>query len=412
MMVTKQLMGVLILTLLPGMAEGQNNTNSPYTRYGYGQLSEPSSAKSKAMGGIAYGLRDNYQINFSNPASYTAVDSLTFLFEGGVTVQNTNFSDGTTKLNAKNSSFDYVAMQFRLHKKIGATLGILPFSNVGYNIGKTNIENPATAGVVVYTGEGGIHQIFVGLGVKLLKDLSIGMNVSYVWGDINRTISESFSSSSAYSYEETTNVSIGDKKVDFGLQYYRQFGKKNVLTGGVFFSPKRAALHNSAYIMTTTSSSTVKDTIADFGIPLSLGAGLTYVYDGRLTVGLDWSMENWNKIRYMNDANTFCNRYRLSGGAEYFPGQKGRGYFSFVKYRLGGYYSLPYYKIGEIRAAKEYGITGGLALPMPRTRSVLNISAQYIRVNGQGINTLDENYLKLNIGFTFSERWFSKLKVD
>jgi hypothetical protein len=393
------------------MIGGQNNTNSPYTRYGYGQLSEPSSAKSKAMGGIAYGLRDNYQINPSNPASYTAVDSLTFLFEGGVTLQNTNISDGTTKLNATNSSFDYVAMQFRLHKKIGIALGILPFSHVGYNISKTNTENPATAGGVAYTGEGGIHQIFAGLGVKVLKDLSVGANVSYFWGDITRTISEYFSSSSAYSYEETTNISLSDKKVDFGLQYYRQFENKNALTGGVFFSPKHT-LHNNSYVMTTTSNATVKDTVADFGIPLSLGVGLTYVYDERLTVGLDWSMENWSKVSYMNDATIFCNRYRLSGGAEYFPGQKGRGYFSFVKYRLGGYYSLPYYKIGGIRAAKEYGITGGVALPMPRTRSVLTISAQYIRLNGQGINTLDENCLKLNIGLTFNERWFFKRKVD
>jgi hypothetical protein len=407
-MVTKQLIGVLVLALLPGMARGQNNTNSPYTRYGYGQLSEPSSAKSKAMGGIAYGLRDNYQINSSNPASYTAVDSLTFLFEGGVTLQNTNFSDGTTKLNAKNSSFDYVAMQFRLHKKIGATLGILPFSNVGYNISQTNTGNPATAGGVIYTGDGGIHQIFVGLGVKLLKDLSIGANVSYVWGDITRTIGEYFSSSSTYAYEETTNLSIGDKKVDFGLQYYRQLGKKNALTGGVFFSPKHT-WHNNTSIMTTTSA---KDTVAGFGIPLSLGVGLTYEYDKRLTVGLDWSMEKWSEVPYMNDANTFCNRYRLSGGAEYFPGQKGQGYFSFIKYRLGGYYSLPYYKIGDIRAAKEYGVTGGVALPMPRTHSVLTVSAQYIRVNGQSIKTLDESYLKLNIGLTFNERWFFKRKVD
>ncbi|KAA6306858.1 hypothetical protein EZS27_041477, partial [termite gut metagenome] len=63
-------------------------------------------------------------------------------------------------------------------------------------------------------------------------------------------------------------------------------------------------------------------------------------------------------------------------------------------------------------AAKEYGVTGGIALPMPRTHSVLTISAQYIRVNGQNTYALDENYLKLNIGLTFNERWFFKRKVD
>ncbi|KAA6333734.1 hypothetical protein EZS27_017883 [termite gut metagenome] len=407
----KQFIRVLLLfTLLPGAITAQNNTNSPYTRYGYGQLSDQLSGKSKAMGGIAYGLRDSYHINPSNPASYTAVDSLTFLFEAGLTLQNTNFSDGTTKLNAKNSSFDYVTMQFRLHRKLAMTLGLLPFSNVGYNLNQVTTEN-SVANTITFSGEGGTHQLFAGLGFKLLKNLSIGANLSYFWGDITRTTSEYFSSGAAYSYEEITNVSISDLKTDFGLQYTHKFGKKNALIAGMVFSPKRK-LNNDTYVMVTTSASSVKDTVADFGIPLSIGGGLTYVYDDRLTVGVDYRLEKWSEVSYMNDANAFCNRSVVALGAEYLPGYTGRNYFSLVKYRLGAYYSLPYYNIRGIRAAKEYGITGGFALPLPRARSLLSVSVQYIKVNGQSINTLDENYLRLNIGLTFNERWFFKRRVD
>ncbi|KAA6350586.1 hypothetical protein EZS27_002069 [termite gut metagenome] len=407
----KQVIRVLLFTLLQGTIIAQNNTNSPYTRYGYGQLSDQLSGKSKAMGGIAYGLRDSYHINPSNPASYTAIDSLTFLFEAGLTLQNTNFSDGTTKLNAKNSSFDHVVMQFRLHKKLAMTLGLLPFSNVGYNLNQFNTENPV-ANTTTYSGEGGMHQLFAGLGFKLLKNLSIGVNLSYFWGDITRTTGEYFSSESAlYPYEETTNVSISDLKTDFGLQYTHTFGKKNALIAGVVFSPKRA-LNNDTYVMVTTSTYSVKDTVADFGIPLSIGGGLTYIYDDRLTVGMDYRLEKWSKVSYMNDANAFCDRSVIALGAEYWPGYTGRNYFSIIKYRLGAYYSLPYYNMRGIRAAKEYGITGGFALPLPRARSLLSISVQYIKVNGQSINTLDENYLRLNIGLTFNERWFFKRRVD
>ncbi len=123
----KQTLCALLLTiLLPGVAIAQNNTNSPYTRYGYGQLADQSFANSKAMGGIAYGLRDGSHINPLNPASYTAIDSLTFLFDGGFSMQNTNFSSEGTKLNAKNSSFDYIAMQFRLHQRVAMSIGLLP----------------------------------------------------------------------------------------------------------------------------------------------------------------------------------------------------------------------------------------------------------------------------------------------
>lgn len=118
---------VLLLGMWCGMVMAQNNTNSPYTRYGYGHLSDQGSSNSKAMGGVAYGLRDGSQVNFANPASYTAVDSLTFIFDGAVSLQNTNFSNGTLKQNAKNSSFDYITMQFRLAKWCGMSVGVFPF---------------------------------------------------------------------------------------------------------------------------------------------------------------------------------------------------------------------------------------------------------------------------------------------
>ena len=71
----------LIFTQLPLWA--QNNTNSPYTRFGYGELADRSFGAGRAMGGVGYGLRSSKQINPLNPASYSCMDSLTFLFDFG-----------------------------------------------------------------------------------------------------------------------------------------------------------------------------------------------------------------------------------------------------------------------------------------------------------------------------------------
>ena len=90
----------------------------------------------------------------------------------------------------------------------------------------------------------------------------------------------------------------------------------------------------------------------------------------------------------------------------------GRSYLSHVKYRLGAYYSKPYYKIDGVRAADEYGVTAGFGLPIPRTRSVLSLSAQYVRTKGTQAAFLNENTLRICIGVTFNERWFFKRKVD
>lgn len=83
-----------------------------------------------------------------------------------------------------------------------------------------------------------------------------------------------------------------------------------------------------------------------------------------------------------------------------------------MKYRLGAYYSKPYYKIDGVRAADEYGVTAGFGLPIPRTRSVLSLSAQYVRTKGTQAAFLNENTLRICIGVTFNERWFFKRKVD
>ena len=89
---------MLMLFLVVGVCFAQNNTNSPYSRYGYGQMADQGASNSRAMGGIAYGLRDKTHTNFANPASYTAIDSLTFVFEAGMSLQNT-INDGLKKEN-------------------------------------------------------------------------------------------------------------------------------------------------------------------------------------------------------------------------------------------------------------------------------------------------------------------------
>lgn len=418
----RQVLCALLLTVFCGVAVAQNNTNSPYTRYGYGELANPNFGNSRAMGGIAFGLRDGAHINPLNPASYTAIDSLTFLFDGGITLQNSNVSSGLVKLNAKNSSFDYIAMQFRLRKGLAMSVGMLPFSNVGYAVVQaTAASQGIPAHAKSFVGEGGLHQLYLGVGTNVTKNLSVGVNASYFWGDITRNMAMVFTdaNSPANSYYETLAMSVADYKLDFGAQYTHDFDKKHAMTLGVVFSPKHN-LNNDVTFQTSelatggtnlTITST-KDSIATSGIPNTFGVGLTYVYDKRLTLGVDYSLQKWASVTYMDQRNAFCDRSKISLGAEYLPSYIARSYLSHVKYRLGAYYTTPYYKIGGQRASREYGVTAGFGLPVPRSRSILSLSAQYVRVEGLQSNILNENIFRVSIGLTFNERWFFKRKVD
>ena len=220
-----------------------------------------------------------------------------------------------------------------------------------------------------------------------------------------------------FPFTRTLSTDIKDYKLDFGIQYTQQWGKKNALTLGAVFSPKRD-LNNTTVIgemvgnTTTGSTYSSRDSVATFGLPMTVGVGLAYVYDKRLTVGADFMMQQWDKVSYLNDDNAFCSRMRVGVGAEYIPNLLGRSYLSHIKYRVGAYYSLPYYKIDGQRAAKEFGVSAGFGLPIPRTGSFLSVTAQYARTKGSKVTFVDENTLRLVIGVTFNERWFFKRKVD
>ena len=418
----KHTLCALLLTMVTGMAIAQNNTNSPYTRYGYGDLSDQSFGNSKAMGGIAFGLRDGAQINPLNPASYTAIDSLTFLFEGGVSLQNMNVSGGV-KLNAKNSSFDYLAMQFRLHPRIAMSVGLLPFSNVGYSVSDSKDENGVSQ-TRSFTGDGGLHQLYGGIGVKVLKNLSLGVNASYFWGDITRTRTIIYpATSESYSYVQQIGVSVSDYKLDFGAQYTQELSKKHSVTIGAVFSPKHK-LNNDYTITTQASTTNSNDLDATLELPNMFGVGFTYNYDRRLTVGVDYSLQQWSKAKFgvaatddatraeFEETYAYNDRHKISVGAEYIPNLIGRSYLSHIKYRLGAYYTTPYYKIDGKKAAREYGVTAGFGLPVPRSRSILSISGQFVRVSGQETNFVNENIFRVSIGLTFNERWFFKRRVE
>ena len=106
--------GFLLLLSIPLMA--QNGTNSPYTRYGYGDLANRSFGAGRSMGGVGIGLRSSRQINPMNPASYSSIDSMTFLFDFGASAQLSWFNDGVNKQNDINGNVEYMAMQFPIHR--------------------------------------------------------------------------------------------------------------------------------------------------------------------------------------------------------------------------------------------------------------------------------------------------------
>lgn len=401
-------------------ANAQSSTNSPYTRYGLGELSDQAFAHNAAMGGIGYALRSSEQINVMNPASYSAVDSLSFMFDIGMGLKSSNYQENGYKTNAKNASFDYLAMQFRLHPRVGFAVGFTPYSNVGYKFSRTSdIENSDDVTLTnTFYGDGGLQQIFGGIGFKVLDNLSIGANVGYLYGEIDyqtlATLSNGGDQTTTYN-----NISINSYIANFGLQYTQKLSKTDKVTLGLVYGLGHDLKSTETKGIQVTDGSSyselTEETIKDsYGIPSTFGAGLTWQHKQNLTVGADYTLQQFENVKYDNSTDFYKNRTRIGAGIEYMPSLYGRNYLSRIRYRAGAYYSSSYMKLPEYDGPKEWGVSAGFGLPLHlfQRNTVLSITGQYVRVLPSVKGMLSENRFVLKLGLTFNEHWFMKWRVN
>ena len=409
----------------------QSGTNSPYSQYGLGALSDQTSGFNRGMNGLGLGFRESNQVNFINPASYSAVDSLTFIFDVGFSGQITNFSENGRKVNAKNADFEYAVAAFRLARKLGLSFGILPYTNVGYNYTYSNPDKASSSFTNTYYGEGGLHQVYLGAGYNLFKGFSLGFNVSYLWGSYDRYVTNSYSDAYAKTVQKVYSASVTNYKLDFGAQYSAQLDKKNALTVGVTFSPgHKLGANPSCMVISSNPSVSKPDTVPysvknGLEIPMSLGAGLTWSRNERMKVGFDYSYQHWGNVSfpvytvdnqvpsYVLSNDYYMDRHKFTLGGDFSGDGNSRSFMKRIHYRAGVSYSTPYYKINGHDGPDEISVSAGVGIPIVNSynnRSVLNISGQWVRMSAK--NFITENTFRINIGLTFNERWFMKWKVE
>lgn len=411
----------------------QSGTNSPYSQYGLGLLNEQSSGFNRGMNGLGLGFREHNQVNYLNPASYSAIDSLTFIFDAGLSGQLTNFSENGQRINAKNADFEYAVAGFRVFKHVGVSFGIVPFTNVGYNYSISDFldGDRNTTYTNTYNGSGGIHQVYVGAGWEFVKGLSVGANIAYLWGDIDRSVVNSYSDGYINTLSKYYTATVSNYKLDIGLQYSFNLNKKNALAVGLTYGlGHKLNADPTCMVISTNSNTGVADTTSftvnnGFELPTSYGAGLMWNHNNKLKVGADFTLQKWGGIKYpvyrvINDEQSYeltddyySDRYKVTLGGEFCNNEMSRSFFDRVRFRAGVSYATSYYKINGLDGPDEISASIGFGIPIINAynnRSVLNVSGQWVHSSAKGM--LTENTFRINVGITFNERWFMKWKVN
>ena len=430
---------LVLLTMTVTVVFGQQvGSNSVYGRYGFGLLSNPSIGASEQMGGLSYGLRRSQQVNPGNPASYSRLDTLTFVFDFGVSGQYSMYSDGTNKQNFYNGNLDYVAMQFPIIGKLAGSIGLLPYSKVGYSYGRQQSTTDFTF-QELYNGSGGISQAYGGLAWEPFKFASIGVNVSYLFGNIEHTRQLPLINSTTYARVSTDKFRISDVKYDFGVQFTYPIDRIKSLTLGLVYSPQiniKSTIYPYDRLIDQSSIVTQvlqTDTLYSqpFQLPNTFGAGITYSTD-RFLVGIDGEYQNWKNLDYsdyldgMTKETRYNNRYRLSAGAEYMINPMSRNYFHRIRFRGGFSFANSYNNVNVYNPSdgsfigtdgfREYGVTVGLGLPfrdMYNGRiSMMNIGFGYSYLDPDNKYMIKEQMFKITLNMNINELWFFKRQFD
>lgn len=416
----------------------ENGVNSPFSRYGVGLLSNQAQSFNQGMSGLAYGMRDGRELNYKNPASYSAIDSLSFLFDMGISLQNGNFKSGSSSVNARNVSLDYVSMGFRLHRGLGMSLGVMPMSNIGYKISTTgnSFDGGITGDIIptiTYNGSGGLREAYAGLGWAPVKPVSIGVNVGYLWGNMSHVATNTYSDANVQSINRAYTTDIRTFDLNAGLQWRQRIGKNNHFTLGLTYGlghdiPGKSYFYNQRITSNTVLAADTLVAEKAWSLPQKLGAGLVWEHGNSLRIGVDYSLEQWGKCKqpmlqqnasgiltYEGSTTGYQDASRITVGAEYVKDPEGLTYASRIRYRAGLGYGTHYALVDGHDGPKSYLASIGAALPIinvHNNRSFVNVSAQYERVEPQMPGQLTENYFRICLGISFNERWFMKWKVQ
>ncbi|WP_196935410.1 hypothetical protein [Sphingobacterium hungaricum] len=426
------LFGILTLTMSKNASAQTTTSHSPYSQFGLGQMREDLLPQTRAMGGIAAGVR--YQsglsvLNVSNPASYSAMTRT--ILEAGLYANGTQLSKGSASDYTADFAFSHFALGIPLSKAGGLAFGLLPYSDVGYSSSGLRTIEPYTYRTSV-SGEGGLNKAFAGYGISPIKGLSVGANVGFIFGNLKDIDATEFAySMNAYNTFQTDNRLIRGITFDYGVQYFKALGNKMNFTVGYSGSLNNTINDYTTRVVTrsrTDPSSEVEEQVAidttfsgdistrKINLPMKHNVGFTLSKGYNWMVGADFKYADWSGFQTRTDEPKLGKNYGVAIGGQIKPDPTSIRYMNQVDYRLGVRYNKTHLTVNNHRI-DDMAITVGMGFPLPetnfgRTFSTINVSAEFGQQGTMTNNLVRERYININLGFTINDTWFMRRSYD
>jgi hypothetical protein len=413
----------------------QKQVNSPYSRFNIGTLDPAGPFNSQAMGGISAGLRANNVMFYTNPASYSSLDTNSFIFDFGLDYSKNRLVAGSQKYTSDDLNFDHLILGFPIAKGFGIAAGVVPVSNGYYQMQDRVLQSDPDYNTVIgsYTsshrGEGGFNNFFVGAGKKVHKNISVGINMTILFGQLNRTNQFLFDDLyNVYHNNSSEMLRMSGINFDYGLQYHRPLKNNYFINAGISLTTGKkynADYENFVYRYTLYGTSdTISYTSGESGriqLPRSFRAGIAFGKSNSFQAGIDYVTTKWSVSSIPGSEGYAADTRSIHAGAEYIPDRfSNTSFLSRFEYRVGVHTGNNYLVVnGE--QIKESGITIGFGVPMGPAFSArglpvysrANIFADYTKRRGSEAAGLhNEDYFTVGVSINLFDFWFIKRKYD
>jgi hypothetical protein len=399
----------------------QDNTASPYSYYGLGEVKFRGTQDARAMGGLSI-TGDSIQLGLMNPASYSKLKLTTFAVGG--TNSSTNFSTDTEKEKAQRTSFDYLAVGLPLGK-FGIAFGLMPYSAVGYK-NENTVESTEGTRYFRSQGNGFINKVFVGGSYTFNDNLSFGLDFAYHFGDITNEFTEKALSPelTQYTTREKNTTELNGVSFNIGLLYNRQINSKLTFHSSLTYSPESKLsttnFRNIATVVYTIDGTELSNDDEDINLPnkeltipsrLSLGFGLGENKKWLLGSELTFT-QNKNLVNRFTELTqvSYENSTRFALGGYYIPKYDSfSNYLQRIVYRAGFKYENTGLVLNN-KSINDYGMNFGLGLPLGFSR--IDLGFEFGKRGTTSSGLIEENYFNISIGLNLGAKWFERRKID
>lgn len=397
MKVTKYLLFPCLL-MAAGVSAQNTMTSSPYSMFGLGEISSGLYGQNASMGGVSMGMREGMFMNMENPAGLTALDSCKLFAEASAFIKSERYrSDGSSN-NAFTGNFSAFSLGGRIMRRWYMSAGVIPYSFVGYYF-KTSQElegSPGSYYTSTYQGTGGLSKAYLAQGFRLTKNLSVGVNLSFIFGNMTQseaqstmTVSKKMSGQSFYA--------------DFGLQYHRPIAHETALTlGAVYGYKQQITLDNTLTVTGSSTETPYSQKKEKQYLPQYVGVGGSLVHR-KWTYALDYMFRQYGSLNSGDSRVKFRDSHELRLGVCYFPnGFSSQSFWKRTSYKAGVSVSTPYLNL-KSQSGEAYRVSAGLGFPVLNGRINTAFYYDHLRLRG---NALRRGILGLTVTYTLSEKFY------